>query len=222
MKIHQELTVSGSREAVAEFVNRLDPPAGSGWLRQRKSEGEVNRMFLSEDKSYCFSAPPQGDRPRADLWLTFRHGRLDEMYVANIVPSKGTGLSYDYYNGVLTEFAESIATPAASGTGVSLRLTEDSFQLKDFTSPNTADLLKKFSGLANHSTGSSHPNDQRRWFDFVIAAHRENTPLDPDLLARWLYEVGGWSAERANEMAIEYETARALLRQYDGAPKEEE
>lgn len=222
MKIHQQLTISGSREAVADFVDRLAPPEGSGWFRKTESEKKVSHMFLSEDKSYCFSAPQRGKRPRADLWLAFRHGRQDEMYIPNILPCEGTGLSHDDYNGVLLEFAGSIATPAADAAGTSLKLTNATFQIDDFSSPNTASLLKTFSSLANRSTGSSHPFDQQRWFDFVIAAHQESAPLDFHLLGRWLCEVAGWSDEHANELAIEYENARALLKQYDGGPPEAE
>jgi hypothetical protein len=72
-----------------------------------------------------------------------------------------------------------------------------------------------FSRLANKSTGAAHPMDKKRWYAFLIAAHRASKRLDSDQLARWLVEVEAWSAGRAQDLAIDYEFALGLLEQYD-------
>jgi hypothetical protein len=82
-------------------------------------------------------------------------------------------------------------------------------------SKETAQLLHHFSVLANKSTGATHPSDERRWFEFIGAAHREDASLDDRTLERWLREEEDWPEDVASELAAEYEKARSLLKFYD-------
>lgn len=75
--------------------------------------------------------------------------------------------------------------------------------------------LHNFSILANKATGSSHPRDQERWFQFIFAAYRAPQQLDIDNLMRWLVEIEGWSDEKAHDLVIEYEFGLALLKEYN-------
>ena len=58
---------------------------------------------------------------------------------------------------------------------------------------------------------SSHPMDERRWFDFIIAVHRSGKRVGTDHLARWLEDVEGWDERSANKLASEFERGMALL-----------
>ena len=78
-------------------------------------------------------------------------------------------------------------------------------------SKDAATALRHFSALANKSAGASHPLDQRRWFDFIIAVHRAHDDVGTDRLARWLHEVEGWTQETAHDLAGEFERGLALL-----------
>src|SRR3546814_8731568 len=72
-------------------------------------------------------------------------------------------------------------------------------------------LFRSFSAAANKATGASHPLDQRRWFDFIISAHRSGKDIGTDRLARWLHEVEGWDEDSAHRLAGEYERCKELL-----------
>lgn len=54
-----------------------------------------------------------------------------------------------------------------------------------------------------------------RWLEFVIAAHLEGANLHSSDLMQWLVDEEGWSEDAADELAIEYEQGRDLLRAYD-------
>jgi hypothetical protein len=71
--------------------------------------------------------------------------------------------------------------------------------------------LRHFSVAANKKTGSSHPLDQERWMDFLIASDKATVVLDSHTLARWLVEIEGWESEQASRLAEEYEFGRELL-----------
>ncbi|MEY2893104.1 MAG: hypothetical protein RJA98_3012 [Pseudomonadota bacterium] len=135
--------------------------------------------------------------------------------VANIVPHNVGELGIAKYNAILRDFVERIASPAAIAGGFEVQLSAPQQSIEDWVDPEAATLLRRFSSLANMSTGAAHPRDKQRWFEFLIAAHRLSVGLDTDRLARWLAEVEGWPVETARELAIEYEFAQSLLAQYD-------
>ncbi len=76
-------------------------------------------------------------------------------------------------------------------------------------------LLHQFSAAANKGTGSAHPYDKRRWFDFLIEAYKSGASLDSYTLRRWLIEEENWPDELATNLVEEYEFARSLLTQFD-------
>lgn len=212
MEIFQELTVKGTPEKLSKFKTLLEPPSESGWLRDTSAETDLRDVFPSEDPGLCFLTAQRADRPAARLWLM--HRKEGEIYVPNVVPEGVSQLLRPTYNAIVKEFFRVIAKPAAGAAGVSASLGKDDVELEDMLSVPVARLLRQFSVLANKSTGSSHPLDRKRWFSFIIAAHSVRSRLAADELERWLSLNGGWSPERATELALEYEFARELLSQY--------
>lgn len=141
----------------------------------------------------------------------------DGYRVANIVPRHVGELGISKYNRILRDFVTRVAEPAARVGGFVVAITEPQQNLEDWLDAEPARALRRFSGAANKSTGASHPRDQQRWFEFLIAAHRTQAQLDPDRLARWLAEAEGWPSETAHELAIDYEFALGLLQKYDAS-----
>ncbi|HFH3285713.1 hypothetical protein [Pseudomonas aeruginosa] len=139
----------------------------------------------------------------------------DGYRVSNIVPRNVGELGIMKYNVILRDFVSLVAQPAAQGGGFEIDLTSPTQTLDDWLTADSAAALRRFSRLANKSTGASHPLDRERWFTFLITVHGTSKRLDTEQLARWLIEVEGWPAERAQELAIDYEFALVLLEQYD-------
>lgn len=96
-----------------------------------------------------------------------------------------------------------------------MNLGEREHHLTHWTSEEAAAALHRFSVTANKSTGSKHPSDRRRWFDFIFAAHRAQSRLDSQILARWLTEVEEWPSEVVEDLVIQYEFGVALLEEYE-------
>lgn len=159
-----------------------------------------------------FSRETSENYPAAGLTLW---GTWDGYYVSNIVPAEISNLTYAQYNAILADFVDRIAGPAAPRFGFTVTRTEPRQSIEDWSSPDAALKLRRFSGGANKSTGSSHPADERRWFDFIIAAHRARGKLDASRLARWLHEIEGWGEDSAHDLAGEFEKSLALLQFYD-------
>ena len=106
------------------------------------------------------------------LWET-----QDGYYVPNIVPLETGNLTYAQYNAILDDFIKRIAGPIVEKIGFEISATKAEQTLDDWISKEAALKLRRFSVTANKSTGASHPSDERRWFDFIVAVHRSEDRL---------------------------------------------
>lgn len=209
MESFRELKVIGQLPALEAFLQAAMAAAQGDWT----SEGKWDDNGRSVDHPYfIFAWSGASGAPASKLFLmqkSSEHG--GELKVVNVVPSQRGSLTHQQYNHIVKDFHDDIVQPAAVGIRVLVAFTEAQQGIEHLMTPETYSLLTGFSRSANKSTGSAHPSDLERWFQFLIAAHRENTPLDPARLASWLVEEK-WSDEQAGELALEYEFGRGLLK----------
>ena len=195
--------VFGDRQEVRDSLRRCtkDP-----WRHAEEKE-----LVLAEDVM-AFERGPGDDLPASGptLWRN-----RDGYEVANIVPLEIDELGVACYNDVLNDFVQRIVEPASNDSRFLMNLGEREHHLTHWTSEEAAAALHRFSVTANKSTGSNHPSDRCRWFDFIFAAHRAQSRLDSEVLARWLTEVEEWPSEVVEDLVIQYEFGMALLEAYD-------
>lgn len=211
MESFRELKVIGQLPALEAFIQAAMAAAWGDWT----SEGKWDDDGRSADHPYfIFAWSGASGAPKSKVFLMPKSGEQGggELKVVNIVPSQTGSLTHQEYNRIVKEFHDSIVQPAAVGIKVLVVFTKAQEGIEHLMTPETFALLTKFSRSANKSTGSAHPSDLERWFQFLVAAHRENTPLDPAQLAIWLVEEEKWSDEQAGKLAQEYEFGRGLLR----------
>jgi hypothetical protein len=206
MKVYGDLVLSGPPVALLSAVAAIEQSLSAGWERSHELESRIRAA-----NARCFVAPETASHPAGALWLAKRE--QGGWYVANIVPMDAGGLTEDQYNSILTEFYERFVKGVAESAGVKAVLGKTDKSPADYMSSAAVDRLDRFSALANKSTGSGHPADQERWFDFIIQIHNDQRGPDAGTLVDLLSEYFGWPHEKASELASEYELGRALLRQ---------
>lgn len=209
MEIFRDLDIHGSREQVAAVMAEVERSLGSGWTRDSAAEARLRTAAPDGPGTYCFSCTEEAARPAATVFLSEREPGIYR--VSNVVPQRRHQLSHEEYNGILGEFCERFLRPIAARAGLRVELTATEADLRHWLSAGAADRLRRFTTLANRSTGASHPSDRELWNDFVVAAHRDRSVLDSNTLRRWLTEVENWPPEVADQLAIEYEYGRELL-----------
>ncbi|MDY0012202.1 MAG: hypothetical protein RBS40_04845 [Rhodocyclaceae bacterium] len=213
-KIFRELRITGAPERLHEVGEAMQAHLPGHWQRAREREEDNAAMFSHEaGPLFVFERAATEDLPAAGLAML---GSEEGLSVINIVPLELHQLSIGQYNAILGEFFEAAVKPAVAALQLTAHLTDDTASITKWLSEPAAGALRRFSNLANHSTGSAHPRDRERWFAFLVLAHRDRSTLDTDMLKRWLVEEGGWSPDMAGDLAIEYEFARDLLRFADG------
>lgn len=208
MQVHRDLTIVGEPEQLKAVGEDIRRSLAEGWTRDADAEDHMT-MFPSGTKRlvYCFAAPKRPRRPAATVFLLNRDDGT--LQVANVVPSEQHELSRDEYNAIIEDFYKRFVRPAAERHGVQAELTDAKADLEHWLPESAAEKLRLFCARANKRTGSNHPMDRERWYDFIVAAHEAD--FTSATLVRWLQEEGGWDEEMADRLAAEYEFARGLL-----------
>ena len=196
------------------FINDVSANLPAHWRRDREAEARLEQAnHVHKESWFAFIYKPE-DEPSGNVFLALENGRF---YVPNVTPLEPGWFSIAQYNRILDEFADILRDHLPPDSALEINVTSDVAAITDWVSPKAEELLDRFSNSANKSTGSSHPSDFQRWSDFLIEVHKEGSShrLSGDFLAKWLEEELGWSSEKANELAIEYEFARDILRAYE-------
>lgn len=207
-----ELLPRRGLEEVREAILRH---SAEPWAHAASKEEEMSGASSDEDV-IAFTRSETGVMPKVALVL-WQFG--DHYRVSNIVPEKSGELGISRYNEILEDFIAHVVAPAAAevDAAFTFRATAGGQTLEDWMSAEAAAALRRFSALANKSTGRSHPNDQKRWFDFLIASYRSEQAADSERIHRWLREVDRWPDDTASELASEYSMALELLARYDNS-----
>lgn len=207
----QDLFLRSSAELREALQRYVEPPWRHAKDREQKiaeDSGNCNVILFERESTNGITAS-----------LLILSRTSDGYEVTNILPLKKNTLNVAEYNDVLNDFVNRIAKPASKASGFQVEDGKRKQSITDWTSQEAANALHTFSISANKFTGSSHPSDQHRWFQFLFAVHKahkaQGKVLDTHLLGRWLEEVENWPSEVATKLVLEYEFALNLLDEYD-------
>ncbi len=167
-------------------------------------------MGVRNHAADCYTCSATAQRPAASLWFQARGA--DELYVSNIVPRGKPDLTDEEYNAILVDFQDAVLSPAMDCVQVQVEMVLHRAVLDGYLSPEAIRRLDAFSVAADKN--GLHPEDCRRWREFVIQCHREEANLDTGVLDQWL-EDREWGEDERRELVCEYETARSVLETYD-------
>lgn len=206
MKTFQELYLNLNGVKPEELAGMLDSKCDEVWSRNIEAETKGSALF----RPYCYTSSENDYIESALLVLFNKVDEKDTWYVSNIVPQKKNQLTHDEYNVVLQHFYKNVVCKAINGSPVTATLTSDEISINSIAGEKVARALRIFSELSNKSTGSAHPQDRKRWFEFLVLAHESSEKIDTDLIIQTLIEQG-WSEEKASDLGIEYEFAEDLL-----------
>ena len=206
IEVHQNLFLNFREEGRMEIRQELRKHAKSPWYHVEEREKDISEDVMA------FERKSKDDLPNSVLILWI------ESYgykVVNIVPLEVDHISISLYNDILNDFIVRVVQSASKSLKCSVEVSARRQSITDWISQEAADALRRFSVTANRSTGSSHPSDQRRWFEFLFAVHKAPGKFNTNLLGRWLREVEGWTPEVVEDLIIEYEFGMDLLKAYD-------
>lgn len=224
MKTYRELYFKGTQRQLSEFVEQIGAYATGNWtLRERSGRWKEYLFFDYKGKEV--------DEACVSIYIG-NEIDTNELHVGNIIPMIKNQLSVEEYNNILLKFYEDVIEPYKNGgTDIVISISSnDKFNPLDVISEEALRKLKAFCNGANKSTGSSHPCDRERWFDFICQTVDDGKLFDYSTLASFLQDenywgkkpdgfIGvlghyAWDEEKAYELANEYENLCEILQYY--------
>lgn len=224
MKIYRELYFRGTSEQLSKFVEEIGEYAVGDWtLRERSGQWKEYLFFDYKGEEV--------DNACVSIYVG-NEICTQELNVGNIIPMVKSKLSVDEYNDILLKFYNDVIKPyKESGTELNIsKPTDDTFNPTSVISEVALRKLTTFCNSANKSTGSSHPYDRDRWFDFICQTVDDGKIFDYSTLASFLQDENywgnkpdnfmgvmghyAWDEEQAYKLASEYESFCDILQYY--------
>lgn len=213
MKTFMNFKITLPPKQVEQFIVNISERLPQHWERDIEKEKSL-KYALPSGQYFIFTCRNKALKHDAALFL-IEHGN-GIITLANIIPRDVSELTIEEYNNILDDFYQKNILPFALSEGYLCEKSSGTTALQDIVCHQTADALIAFSSGANKETGSAHPCDKTRWYDFIISVHNNHDQLDTYFLKRWLVEEGGWSLDKAMDLVIEYEMEIGLLKRYSG------
>jgi hypothetical protein len=223
MNIYKELYIYGTKEELDRMAKDIYLELPDGWTKPNNGL-----------KNYILFDYVGNDLPHSEISIYYgdNYWRDGMVCVTNIVPLEKSQLDINEYNKILDLFyKEVIALYELRNEGLRVEgPTSDIFEPKNYISKEAIKKLELFCNAANKSTGSTHPCDRERWYDFICQTIEDDRIFDSDALYKFLKDeeywgkkpddfMGGmgryaWSDEEAYKLACEYENNVEILQYY--------
>lgn len=200
LEIFQSFTVDGTPEVLAAFRVAIMERIAAPW--RALAPEEINETFGLDDFLVFERAGAPDDQVRLSLYRT-----TGAYEVANVVPTTGQ-LSRSQYNAIVAGFAQTYAAPAAEASGADFSLGSSVITLEESLGSPGAAALRSLSAGANRSNAASHPNDQTRLYDAILALKGQQ--IETGTLTRILICLE-WPEEIAEEIASQIDFGVGLL-----------
>ena len=232
MHIYKELSFVGNKPAFDAFKKSAPSFTVGDW---KYSMSDRMRDYIAFDY-----VGHRVDQAEVSIYYGPDSWREGIIKVDNIVPLQKPQLTIEEYNAVLDLFYAEIIVPNRDKmSGLQIVGPEsDVFDPLKYISKEALKKLERFCNSANKSTGSSHPSDEKRWFDFIIQTVDDNQTFDFDTIFRFLMDedywgskdssfigvVGhfAWDEEHAGELAAENDNYVRFLKYYKDKKWQEE
>lgn len=205
LEIFQSFTVDGMPDVLTAFRVAIVDRIAAPWTAL--DPGQIKKTFGLDD----FLVFERGGDPEEQVRLSL-YRTMGTFEVANVVPTTGQ-LSRAQYNAIIAEFAHNFAEPAAKVAGADFHLGSPVITLEESLGSRAAAALRTLSAAANRSNAASHPNDQARLYDVIIALKGQQ--IETGTLTRFLVLLD-WPDDVASDIASQIDFGVGLLAREHG------
>lgn len=214
MKVYQTLKITASNNSLLQLLDTWKHARIIGWSYDcEKTIDYASNTFNQVANVACFIVDEEKLEP-ATLWIVITANTLK---ITNIVPLIISHLDYDNYNKILNDFYQKYVEGIIKDKTYKVVLTRPYPNINDLANKQTATKLVEWEEYCNKNDGNLHPEDEQRWFDFIITAAITKSQLETDILRRWLIEDKGWMSGEdsvVERLCGEYDNERRLLNYY--------
>lgn len=134
--------------------------------------------------------------------------------IINIIPYPRSGVSrleIPVYNRILDAFKNKIFCVVAEKDGNKIEENTEDYTIEEIIPKS----FFKLSVWLSQFPLSHHPNDEHRWYDFLIALLKNGEYVSTDVLSEYIEENYHWSENDLHDMELKYEGQMDLLEYYE-------
>lgn len=208
IEVMQDLHLHCANDQHSSLRDALHRHTAPPWRHAEEKERELANTLSDMPEYLMFERSAEQELAAAAVALCKAPNGYD---VVNIIPLEAHELGVTSYNDILNDFIDRIVAPASREFQFDFTPTPRMQSITDWISDNSATALHRFSVSANKATGTGHPADRKRWFQFILTAYQGEEELDTERLGRWLVEVEKWPPEVAHQLVDEYQYSIDLL-----------
>lgn len=215
MKVYQTLRIKASSNMLVNLLDSWKNSQHPGWrYDEDKTLFYARNILTSASNVACFEIRVAA-LPSSTIWLVISE---EVLKVTNIVPLEVSHLDYNEYNKIINAFYQTFVATLKNNNEYKILLSSAYPSIINLANKRTADKLVLWETLCNPDDGNLHPNDEQRWFDFIITAAQTHSPLDSEILKRWLVEDKKWIDNEngvVERLCSEYENGVRLIQYYE-------
>ena len=191
MEIYRNFEINDTDENIEKALMNFKIACPEKWKLQKNPKELDNKYIIYKCKL-----------PSRVVIIVYLIREKNTLKVANILPDERRSLSMQEYNEALMKFVKDFS---AINPQYSDKVSTNIFDPLKIMSESALDKLKNFYILANKSTGSSHPDDEKRWFSFICQTVEDNRIItDEQEFIDFLLDKEYWKTETFNEdVAVE-------------------
>lgn len=197
MEIFRELGINDSQENIIQVLHKFQEKYSHRWSR-------IETPKELKDKYIIYKY-----RKARNLTLKIYLVQTDSGFrIANILADERNSITKKEYNEAIMDFYNDLVKIAPQYEN---KVTTNQFDPLQIMTQEALEKLRGFYILANKLTGSSHPDDEKRWFAFICQTVEDGRIInDEQEFLEFLQDKDYWG-----EDIFEKDVAFELLHEYN-------
>lgn len=179
----------------------------------KEKKYEVNR-YKTEKENDSLAVFIQKEALPYSRLILFIKNEERKVEIVNIIPMKESGvfqIECMEYNKLLDAYRDDVFALINQRFGNAIEQNTEDYSLEEVI-PKSYPLLNTW---LNGYPLSGHPNDTKRWYDFVIRLHNSEESLSLSAFEKYVEENYGWDRETIDKFSLRLESQLELLDYYD-------
>lgn len=179
----------------------------------KQKEYEVHRNLGMRESATLFIRIQKEALPYSQLVL-LTNNEADSVDIINIIPlpeSEVSQIECEDYNKLLDAYCDDVFAVIHKLYGNKIKQNTENYSIEEVIPLSYASLNTWLNGYPL----SGHPNDTKRWYDFVVKLHNTGEHLPLSDFEEYIKENYGWDDATITRFSMKLESQLQLLAYYD-------
>jgi hypothetical protein len=212
------LKIIGSYDEIEKLIYIIEQNLRNGWTRNKDMEDSRKRDLKILSDGRIFTQYDDNKLPICHVYFMYDKNQYLKLLSIRFPSEDANNIKNENnekrQNMMLKKFYDIYLLPYKQEADVRVIYDDKELSIDSLMSNDMAQAFRSFTFAANKS--SLHPLDRERFYDFIIQAHIEGSPLEEDEISS-LLQIAGWWEEKSIELSSDYRFGRDLLNRFNNS-----